>query len=48
MLRITVKELKIEYQSEKYTNIERIIFIIEILTILDVNVKYCLTRDIAL
>ena len=36
----TVKGLKIELHNEKYTHIEK--------TILDLNVKYCLTRDISL
>ena len=36
----TVKGLKMELHNEKYTHIEK--------TILDLNVKYCLTRDISL
>ena len=39
MLKLTLKELQIEYAKEAYANIEK--------NILDVNVKYCLTRDIA-
>ena len=36
----TVKGLKIELHNDKYRHIEK--------TILDLNVKYCLTRDISL